>query len=78
MRLQNVSMPKSNSSVPTLEGLLTRNSSSSVFQNYMPIPTKFLLTRETGTNKVEGYRYKNITNHFVMFFGKNSMNKMWY
>ena len=44
MRLQNLSMPKSNSSVPTLEGLLTRNSSSSVFQNYMPIPTKFLLT----------------------------------
>ena len=63
MRLQNLSMPKSN---------------SSVFQNYMPIPTKFLLTRDTGTNKVEGYRYKNITNHFVMFFGKNSMNKMWY
>ena len=29
MRLQNLSMPKSN---------------SSVFQNYMPIPTKFLLT----------------------------------
>ena len=47
MRLQNLSMPKSNSSVPTLEGLLTRNSSSSVFQNYMPIPTKFLLTRQS-------------------------------
>ena len=46
MRLQNLSMPKSNSSVPTLEGLLTRNSSSSVFPNYMPIPTKFLLTPE--------------------------------
>ncbi len=51
MRLQNLSMPKSNSSVPTLEGLLTRNSSSSVFQNYMPIPTKFLLTPRCADRK---------------------------
>ena len=51
MRLQNLSMPKSNSSVPTLEGLLTRNSSSSVFPNYMPIPTKFLLTHNPHTSQ---------------------------
>ena len=61
MRLQNLSIPKSNSSVPTLEGLLTRNSSSSVFQNYMPIPTKFLLTPGALIGRSVSKKKKRIT-----------------
>ena len=71
MRLLNLSMPKSNSSVPTLEGLLTKSSSSSVFQNYTPIPIKYLLSHEyflgkfaiaEGKGKGEYYTPKTIVN----------------
>ena len=44
MPWQSPSMQKSNSSGLTSEELLIRSSSYSVLQNYMHIPTKFLLS----------------------------------
>lgn len=44
MPWQSPSMQKSNSSGLTSEELLIRSSSYSVLQNYMPIPTKNLLS----------------------------------
>ncbi len=45
MPWQSPSMQKSNSSGLTSEELLIRSSSYSVLQNYMPIPTKNLLSQ---------------------------------